>query len=361
VQRLVPSSTQGLALSVDRIDGLVRLARSGVPYRELAARVACSLSTVFEHLGPAALAQRHTHAGYHVRIEEREELRAGIVPGDSLRAMARALNRSVSRLSREVERNDGPAAYRAYRADQRAVGGGRRPRAGKIASSAELRRVIEAKLESRWSPQQIAQHLRRHYPHDERMRASHETIYQSLFVQARGSLRRELTTYLRTRRMSRRQRGRAETRGRIIDMVHVRERPADAADRAVPGHWEGDLLLGARARSAIATLVERTSRFVLLVALPEGRSTEAVTAALGTTIVTLPQALERNADLGSGRGDGGARALHQPDGGAGVLLRPAQPLAARQQREHQRPPARLLPQGNGLQRPHASRSRHGGR
>jgi transposase, IS30 family len=162
-----------------------------------------------------------------------------------------------------------------------------------------LRRVIEEKLEQRWSPQQIAQHLRRVYPHDEGMRASHETIYQSLFVQARGSLRRELTRYLRTRRMSRKPRSRTETRGRIVDMVHVRERPPEAQDRFVPGHWEGDLLLGARGRSAIATLVERKTRLVLLVALPD--MAEVVSAALGSAIVALPAALRRSLTWDQGK------------------------------------------------------------
>ena len=133
------------------------------------------------------------------------------------------------------------------------------------------------------------------------MRASHETIYQSLFVQARGSLRRELTRYLRSRRMARKSRSRAETRGRIVDMVHIRERPPEAEDRAVPGHWEGDLLLGARQRSAIATLVERKTRLVLLVALPDGRTTEAVTTALGGAIVELPAALKRTLTWDQGK------------------------------------------------------------
>ena len=130
---------------------------------------------------------------------------------------------------------------------------------------------------------------------------SHETIYQSLFVQARGSLRRDLTKYLRSKRMARKPRSRAETRGRIVDMVHVRERPPEAEDRAVPGHWEGDLLLGARSRSAIATLVERKTRLVLLVALPAGRTTEAVTAALSSKIVTLPEALRRSLTWDQGK------------------------------------------------------------
>jgi len=301
VKVLVRSTSNALGLSLDSIDELVRLARAGVPYRELAVRAPCALSTVYEHLGAATLVLRHHRAAHHLRVEEREEIRAGIVRGDSLRAIARTLHRSVSCLSREVERNGGRGAYRAYRADQRAVQAARRPRSGKIASRAELRRVIEAKLEQRWSPEQIAHHLRTQYPHDEGMQASHETIYQSLFVQARGSLRRELTKYLRTKRMARRSRSRAETRGRIVDMVHVRERPPEAEDRAVPGHWEGDLLLGGRSRSAIATLVERKTRLVLLVALPDGRTTEAVTAALSSKIVTLPEALRRSLTWDQGK------------------------------------------------------------
>jgi transposase, IS30 family len=211
--------------------------------------------------------QRHQRATRHLRLAEREEIRVGLERGERLRAIARTLRRNVSCISHEVARNGGRAAYRAYRADQHVIRARARPRETRIASNAVLRQVIEEKLEQRWSPQQIAQHLRRVYPHDEGMRASHETIYQSLFVQARGSLRRELTRYLRTRRMSRKPRSRTETRGRIVDMVHVRERPPEAQDRFVPGHGEGDLLLGARGRSAIAMLVERKTR-------PYGRGRE---------------------------------------------------------------------------------------
>lgn len=288
-------------LDLDTIDELVRLGRSGVPYRQIAAHARCALSTVYEHLGAAVLVQRHQRSARHLRLAEREEIRAGLERGESLRAIARSLRRNVSCISREVARNGGRVAYRAYRADQRAVRAAARPRERRIASHAALRRVVEEKLERRWSPQQIAQHLRCVYPHDERMRASHETIYQSLFVQARGSLRRELTRYLRTRRMSRKARSRTETRGRIVDMVHIRERPPEAEDRAVPGHWEGDLVLGARGRSAIATLVERKTRLVILVALPDGRMTEVVTAALGRAIVALPEALRRSLTWDQGK------------------------------------------------------------
>lgn len=309
---MVPST---FGLDLDTIDELVRLARSGVAYRQLAAHAHCALSTVYEHLGAAVLVQRHQRTAQHLELAEREEIRAGLERGESLRAIARTLRRNVSCISREIARNGVRAAAR--------------PRVTRIASNAALRQVVEEKLEQRWSPQQIAQHLRRAYAHDERTRASHETIYQSLFVQARGSLRRELTRYLRTRRMARKPRSRTDTRGRIVDMVHIRERPPEAQDRAVPGHWEGDLLLGARSRSAIATLVERKTRLVLLVALPDGRTTEAVTAALGSAIVALPAALRRSLTWGSGEGDGGSLTLHQRHGRAGVLLRSAQPLAAR--------------------------------
>jgi len=275
-------------LSTDQVDELVRLARQGVDYRQIAQRVVCALSTVYAIVGPGAQAREDRRSPWQLCLVEREEIRAGIERGESLRAIARRLNRSVSCISREVNRNGGRAAYRAWRADERAVQAARRPRELKIIANPELKRVVEEKLRKRWSPQQIAQHLRRLYPHDESMRASHETIYQSLFVQTRGSLRKELTVYLRTKRQSRKTRGRLETRGKLTGMINIRERPAEAEDRAVPGHWEGDLILGAKQHSQIGTLVERKTRFVMLLALPEGRSTEQVVRGIGRTHPDAP-------------------------------------------------------------------------
>jgi IS30 family transposase len=178
----------------------------------------------------------------------------------------------------------------------------RRPKLAKLVRCPELRQVVEAKLASRWSPQQIAGWLAQTYPDDRELQVSHETIYMSLFVQPRGALRKELGRYLRTRRLVRRPRAArpANGQGQLRDTVHISARPAEAADRAVPGHWEGDLLLG-RGNSAIATLVERTSRLALLVGLPNGRSSEPVLAALAERIFTLPEQLVRSLTWDQGK------------------------------------------------------------
>lgn len=295
---LVPISRSGL--SVDQVDEAVRLARQGVEYRQVAKRVACSLSTLYLLLGPGVGSRGRRRAEAHLSMAEREEIRAGIERGESLRAIARWLGRDVSCVSREVKRNGGRDAYRAYRADERAAQAACRPQARRIASNERLRLAIEAKLVERWSPEQISQHLKGAYPDDESMRASHETIYQSLFVQTRGSLRKELTQYLRSGRTRRKPQGSVETRGKLTNMVNIRERPAEALDRAVPGHWEGDLLLGANQRSQIGTLVERKTRFVMLVKL-QGRTTEVVVKALAEKIQALPEALWRTLTWDQGR------------------------------------------------------------
>jgi len=190
--------------------------------------------------------------------------------------------------------NGGRQRYRAWRAEAGAAHRGRRPRLAKLARNARLRHTIERLLEAHWSPQQIAQRLRHDHPDDQEMRVSHETIYQSLFVQGRGALRTELSRCLRSGRVRRRPRGRIPQGGRLTDMVFISERPAEIEDRAVPGHWEGDLLIGTANRSAIGTLVERQTRYVLLVALPGGRSAEHVRTALASRIMTLPEELRRS-------------------------------------------------------------------
>ncbi|MCJ7781318.1 MAG: IS30 family transposase [Acidimicrobiia bacterium] len=222
-------------------------------------------------------------------LVEREEISRGVAAGESLRDLARRLGRAPSTLSREVARNGGRGRYRAHRADRAAWQRARRPKACKLASNQALRRVVEELLSDRWSPQQIAGWLERTYPDDEEMRVSHETIYLTLFVQARGGLKRELTQHLRTRRANRRPKGARPPsgRGQIVDPVMISERPADVEDRAVPGHWEGDLIMGKR-QTAIGTLVERWSRYVLLFPLPDGHTAEAVRTALADTVQRLP-------------------------------------------------------------------------
>jgi IS30 family transposase len=225
--------------------------------------------------------------------EEREEISRGIAAGKSIRAIAAELARSPSTIARELARNGGRQRYRAAEADRRALERARRPQRCKLARNPALAAVVAEKLAEKWSPRQIAGWLRSAFPDDETMRVSHETIYLTLFVQARGALKRELLAQLRRSRSIRRPRTAARSNpGPIIGAVSIRERPAEAADRAVPGHWEGDLLAGSK-NSHIATLVERQSRFVMLVALA-GRDTRTVTNALAEHIQQLPEQLRRS-------------------------------------------------------------------
>jgi transposase, IS30 family len=233
---------------------------------------------------------------------EREEISRGLACGESCRVIGVRIGRSHSTISREVTRNGGRERYRAHDADEAAWGRARRPKPGKLAACARLREVVEEKLEERWSPQQIAGWLGRTYADEPEMRVSHETIYLSLFVQSRGALRRELCAQLRSGRRTRRPRGRRspQGQGRVREMLMISERPAEVEDRAVPGHWEGDLLLGRRP-TGIATLVERTSRFAQLVALPDGYRAEPVRLALTQSIRSLPAQLRRSLTWDQGK------------------------------------------------------------
>jgi IS30 family transposase len=233
---------------------------------------------------------------------EREEISRGLAAGESLRVIAGRLARAPSTVSREVARNGGRPIYRACRADRAAVRNMRRPKVAKLARCPRLREAVEAKLELRWSPQQIASWLVLEFPDDAEMRVSHETIYLSLFVQSRGALRKELTRYLRMKRSVRRPGGKPPNTGQshIPAMVNIRERPAEAQDRAVPGHWEGDLLYG-QGPGVVATLVERHSRFVMLVGLPENHRADVVAAALAAKITELPEHLRRSLAWDQGR------------------------------------------------------------
>ena len=227
-------------------------------------------------------------------VAEREEISRGLRAGESFRRIAMGLGRQTSTVSREVGANGGRRRYRAHLAETRAAARARRPRPARLVRNRRLRRIVERLLELRWSPQQIAWQVRQDHPDEPEMWVSHETIYQSLFVQGRGALRAELTRCLRTGRARRRPAARSRSFGAIADMVLVSERPAEVEDRAVPGHWEGDLIIGQANRSAIGTLVERQTRFVMLVALPNGRTAESVRAALAERILTLPVELRRS-------------------------------------------------------------------
>jgi IS30 family transposase len=225
-------------------------------------------------------------------VHEREEISRGLVSGLSLRVIAAQLDRAPSTISREVGRNNGRNKYRAANADERAWRSACRPRLCRLAINRSLQMVVAEKLNDNWSPQQIAGWLKVEYVNEEPMRVSHETIYKSLFVQARGVLRRELISRLRTRRLMRKGKSsttRGQPRGQIVDAVSIRQRPAEIEDRAIPGHWEGDLLAGGK-NSHIATLVERQSRFVMLVQVP-GKDTNSVVSALVRKVKHLPAGL----------------------------------------------------------------------
>jgi transposase, IS30 family len=200
-----------------------------------------------------------------------------------------------------VNANGKREAYRAFDAEETAVVRNRRPRTRKLESNLGLRREVERRLLERWSPQQIAAQLVCDYPLDRSMRVSHETIYQSLFVQARGTLRKELAAHLRTARTRRKPHGRAVSKGRMRDMVMIADRPPEAGDRAVPGHWEEDLIIGKNGKSAIGTLVERRSRFLILLHLPHGRSAEHVRKALTREVKKLPESLRRSLTWDQGK------------------------------------------------------------
>lgn len=222
---------------------------------------------------------------------EREEISRGLATGESLRAIARRLGRPASTVCREVNRNGGSIRYRAQKADEKAWERARRPKRCLLAMNGCLRDTVASKIREDWSPQQISGWLKRRYPLDEAMRISHETIYRTLFVQARGALKRELLAHLRSKRMMRKGRHAStsgQPRGQIKEAVSIRERPPEAEDRAVPGHWEGDLIAGSR-NTHVATLVERSSRFVMLVRVG-AKDTESVVAALGEQIRRLPGA-----------------------------------------------------------------------
>jgi IS30 family transposase len=246
-------------------------------------------NTIRERGGVAPPERRRSRLA--LRLTEREEISRGVASGESARTIAARLERSPSTITREIERHGGRSGYRAAGADQGAWDNARRPQACKLARDPALCRLVATKLREDWSPEQIAGWLKASFPTDQTMRVSHETIYLTLFIQARGALKRELVAHLRRTRSLRRPKGakRAKGQGHIVDAVSIRERPAEAEDRAIPGHWEGDLIAGG-ANTYLATLVERHSRFVMLVAL-DGKDTLTVTQALSKHVRRLPDQL----------------------------------------------------------------------
>ena len=271
--------------------------KAGYSMREIGQALSRSQPPIRRHLaicgGIAPPLRRR--AAVALTMVEREEISRGLCCGSSLRSIARRLGRAPSTVSREVARHSGRRGYRANHAEYEASLSALRPKRCRLALNRRLRDVVASKLALQWSPEQIAGWLKRIYPDDESMHVSHETIYRSLFVQARGVLKKELIKHLRTRRHMRHSRKRGsgeELRGKIPDTVSIRERPAEANDRAIPGHWEGDLLYGTR-KSQIITLVERHSRFTSLIKVPDN-TTGSVVSALGRHVRTLPTSLRRS-------------------------------------------------------------------
>jgi len=283
----------------DEIDRRVLAGESG---EEVAAAVGCDPRTVIHWItrsgGVRSYARRRSQRA--LSLAEREEIALAVEAGESAAAIAASLGRATSTVTRELIRNGGRCGYRAGRADARALEQARRPKPAKLAASPRLRAEVERRLGERWSPQQIAARLRLDFPDDPEMRVSHETIYQSLYVQSRGALRRELAGQLRLGRSRRRSRG-VRPGGGLREIVPIAKRPAEVDERAVPGHWEGDLILGMAGRSAVATLVERQTRFTLLVRLPAGRGAESVRLALTESIQRLPEALRRTLTWDQGK------------------------------------------------------------
>jgi transposase, IS30 family len=285
---------------------IICLVADGMRARDVAREVSRSrqfIHRVIREAGGVARRLEWDPSPARLSAAERERIRSGLDAGESFRAIARRLGRAASTVSREVNANGGREGYAGWRAHRRANDLARRPKVAKLAGCARLRAQVETWLsEELWSPTQISAQLRIEFPDDPMMRVSPETIYQSLYVQSRGALRKELAACLRTGRAIRRTRSRlADDRGRIPAMVMISERPAEVADRAVPGHWEGDLIIGKASQSAVGTLVERSTRYVMLLHLPGDHTAATVNAAMTAKIATLPAHLIRSITWDQGK------------------------------------------------------------
>ena len=275
-----------------------RLRAKGGTLREIAKQISCSGPSHL-HVVLSGTQLRDGRDDYwaprpgRLTLDEREAIALGLKTQMSMSAIAHGLGRSPSTVTREVANNGGRDDYRIWRAHQRARECAKRPKPAKLAEPVLCAKVTEW-LEEFWSPKEIARRLLVEFPDDPSMRISHETIYESLYVQGRGELRKELARCLRSGRTRRRPQGRVEKRGKIPDMVMISDRPAEIEDRAVPGHWEGDLIIGANHASAVGTLVERTTRFVLLLHLGKNYGAKAVESAMRKAIETLPAELMRS-------------------------------------------------------------------
>jgi IS30 family transposase len=278
---------------------------AGVPVKRIARHLGRQNSSLRKFIADAGGTRptARERSDLRLSLEEREEISRGLAAGYWIRAIGEALGRSPSTVCREVNANGGPKKYRALVADRAACRRALRPKRAKLAQCRRLRGVVERKLEAKWSPQQISAWLASQYPDHPEMQVSHETIYQSLFVQSRGALRKELHSCLRSGRAMRR--AKAYTKGNVgqgqlKNMVMISERPAEVKDRAVPGHWEGDLIFGKKMTS-IGTLVERHSRYVILLKLPNGHGAESVRKAMTKRILTLPAQLRRSITWDQGK------------------------------------------------------------
>jgi transposase, IS30 family len=280
---------------------IIQLARQGKSYRQIAAELGVpAVWRVLQPLGGVLRVEQWECSRFRLSLDERVEIQLGLGSGLAFSTIAADLGRAVSTVSREVTRHGGRNGYRAVAAHRAAHDAARRPKPTKLGADAVLCERVAADLQRWWSPQQIARRLRDEHPDEPERWVSHETIYKSLYVQGRGELRRELARCLRSGRAQRRHQGRTERRSRIPDMVFIAERPPTVADRAVPGHWEGDLLVGKDGKSAIATLVERSTRYVLLAKVTDQRA-ETVRDALTTVIARLPQHLRLSLTWDQGR------------------------------------------------------------
>lgn len=274
--------------------------KEGSGLKAIARVLGKSHSCIFAHMYPTGGIRPppRKRSRLALSLSEREEISRGVIAGRSVRAMAEAMDRAPSTISREIARNGGRGRYRAAAADKRAWKRALRPKLCKLAINSLLRQSVAAKLERNWSPEQIAGWLKHLHPENEALRVSHETIYRSLYVQARGVLKKQLVQHLRRQRSIRHSRH-ATLKGRLANSISIRERPASAEDRAVPGHWEGDLLLGSNS-SQIITLVERHSRYVMLAKIPN-RETKTVVNALIKQARKLPDELYKSLTWDNGK------------------------------------------------------------
>jgi IS30 family transposase len=286
-----------LVLTLEVRREVMRLAARGFTRREIAGQVSVSTSSVgnvLRPLGGVIRTDTLSPTGRRLSLQDRVEIAVGLAGRESMRAIARRLGWAPSTVTREVKAHGGVDGYQPVAAQRAAVVAARRPKATKLGAHPALLKRVIADLEQLWSPRQIAARLADEFGDDDSMRISHETIYKSLYLQGRGELRRELARCLRSGRAARQAQGRTDRRGKIAGMVMISDRPAEVADRAVPGHWEGDLIIGKNGVSAIGTLVERTTRFVMLLHLPGDHTAETVRAAMTAKIVQLPAHLARS-------------------------------------------------------------------